>query len=197
MHWWSEEEKEYLRQHYPIHSQRQLLELFNEHFNVAIGMSQLIGALKRYDIKSGRTGHFEKNQTAWNKGMKGINFGGENGKKTQFKKGNTPHNYKPVGTEIVNDEDYLVVKIGDPNIWRFKHLLIWEEENGPIPDGHAVIFGDGNRRNFDLDNLLLVSRKQLLMLNRHNLIRDNVELTKTGIIVADIYSKMAERKKAK
>jgi hypothetical protein len=197
MHWWSEEEKEYLRQHYPIHSQPQLLNMFNDHFNVAIGVSQLKGALKRYDIKSGRTGRFEENRAAWNKGMNGINFGGVNGEKTQFKKGNRPHNYLPVGTERVNGDGYVDIKIEDPNKWRAKHILIWEEANGPLPKGHAVIFGDKNRRNFDLENLILVTRSQLARLNQKHLIANNAELTKTGLIIADIYSKIGERKKAK
>lgn len=46
----------------------------------------------------------------------------------------------------------------------------------------------------DIDNLILVSRKQLLILNNNNLIKNDVELTKTGIIIADIYSKINERK---
>jgi hypothetical protein len=45
--------------------------------------------------------------------------------------------------------------------WRPKHHLVWESHHGqPIPKGHAVIFGDGNNRNFDPDNLILVSRAQ-------------------------------------
>ena len=197
MHWWSEEEKEYLRQHYPNHSQPQLLDMFNERFNVPIELSQLKGALKRYDIKSGRTGRFEEKQEAWNKGMKGISFGGVNGEKTQFKKGNRPHNHLPVGTERVNGDDYVDIKVADPNKWKGKHIVAWEEANGTVPKGHAIIFGDGNRRNFDLENLILVTRSQLAWLNKKHLIADNAELTKTGLIIADIYSKIGERKKAK
>lgn len=196
MHWWNAEEIEYLRQHYPNHPQKELLEMFNEHFNVAIGDKQLVGALKRYNITSGRTGRFEKDQPAWNKNMKGVNFGGENGKKTQFKAGNKPLNYRPVGSERINVDGYIEVKVADPNKWKLKQRVVWEEANGPIPKGHAILFGDGNSLNVSIDNLILVSRKQLATLNKHNLIQDHVELTKAGIIVADIYLKIGERKKA-
>jgi hypothetical protein len=125
--------------------------------------------------------------------MKGLQIGGE---ETQFKKGNRPHNYKPVGTERVNGEGYVDVKIADPNKWRSKHILIWEKENGPVPKGHVIIFGDGNRLNLELDNLILVSRKQLAILNKNNLIQKDADLTRTGIIVADIYRKINEQKKA-
>jgi hypothetical protein len=125
--------------------------------------------------------------------MKGLQIGGE---ETQFKKGNRPHNYKPVGTERVNGEGYVDVKVADPNKWRSKHILIWEKENGPVPKGHVIIFGDGNRLNLELDNLILVSRKQLAILNKNNLIQKDADLTRTGIIVADIYRKINEQKKA-
>jgi hypothetical protein len=184
----------YLRQHYPNHLQRQLLDMFNEHFNVAIGMKQLTGALKRYDIKSGRTGRFERGQTAWNKGLKGLQLGG---KETQFKKGNIPVNYRPVGSERISKDGYIEIKVADPRTWRLKHNVIWEEAYGKVPKGHCIIFLDGNKQNLDITNMQLITRGQLARLNQKHLISDNAELTKTGIIIADIYNKIGERKKKK
>lgn len=117
------------------------------------------------------------------------------GEGTQFKKGNKPHNYVPVGSERVNADGYVDIKIAEPNRWRGKHLIVWEQHNGrPVPKGHAVIFGDRNRRNFDPDNLVLVSRSQLATMNKMNLIRDDADLTRTGVILADIYQKISQRK---
>ncbi|MHB8308668.1 MAG: HNH endonuclease signature motif containing protein, partial [Candidatus Desulforudaceae bacterium] len=119
------------------------------------------------------------------------------GKETQFKPGRLPHNYKPVGTERVNADGYVDIKIQDGNAqknWKGKHLVVWEERHGPVPKGHAVIFGDGNRRNFEPSNLILVSRQQLAVLNKKNLIQNSAELTKTGIIIADIFRKISDRK---
>jgi hypothetical protein len=45
--------------------------------------------------------------------------------------------------------------------------------------------------------LQLVTRSQLVRLNQNNLIRDNAELTKTGIIIVDIYGKIGERERRK
>jgi len=64
-----------------------------------------------------------------------------------------------------------------------------------VPPGHAIVFGDGNKRNFDLGNLLLVSRAQLARINQRGLIQDDAELTKTGILIADVYNKIGERKR--
>ncbi|MHB8182844.1 MAG: HNH endonuclease signature motif containing protein, partial [Candidatus Desulforudaceae bacterium] len=105
---------------------------------------------------------------------------------------------KPVGTERVNADGYVDIKIQDGKAqknWRGKHLLTWEEHHGrPVPPGHAVIFGDRNRRNFNPDNLILVSRKQLAIMNKNNLIQGNAELTRTGIIIADVLKKIGDRK---
>lgn len=193
LHLWSEEEKEFLRQHYPNHSQKELLKMFNKYFNVAVSHTQLIGALKRYGIKSGRTGHFTKGHKSWNTGKKGLKTGGE---VTQFKKGHKPWNYKPVGTERVNGEGYVDVKVADPNVWKAKHRIIWEEANGQIPEDHVLIFADGNRLNVNIENLILISRKQLSIMNINNLIKKDAELTKTGVIIASIYDKIHEIQKA-
>ncbi|WP_436702547.1 HNH endonuclease signature motif containing protein [Bacillus cereus] len=53
--------------------------------------------------------------------------------------------------------------------------MLWEEENGPIPKGYVIIFGDGNRRNFQQDNLILVSKSQLAILNKNQLIQNDAD----------------------
>jgi hypothetical protein len=74
---------------------------------------------------------------------------------------------------------------------------IWEQAHGPIPKGQCLIFLDGNNRNVSLDNLQPVTRKQLVRLNQSKLISDDAELTKTGVIIADILSKIGDLKKSK
>ena len=142
-------------------------------------------------LDSGLNGHFQPKHTPFNKGQKGL--GGW--EPTQFKKGSRPANYKPVGTERVNGDDYVDIKVLDPNKWKGKHVIIWEAHNGPVPIGFVILFGDSDRRNFDINNLLLVSRKQLVMLNKKRLIQSDADLTRTGIIVADIYQKLSDRKR--
>ena len=57
---------------------------------------------------------------------------------------------------------------------------------GNIPTGYKVIFADKNKRNFDIENLLLVSDNQALIMNTKNLRFENIELTKTGVLVAKL-----------
>lgn len=194
-HKWTNEEKEYLKQIVQGHHYIEIQELINKKFNLNLTVGQINAAIGRYKLNTGFTGQFKKGHTPNNKGTKGIIY--EGCKNTWFKKGNIPQNHRPLGSERVDEDGYVYVKIAEPNTWRLKHQVVWEKHNGKIPKGYAVIFGDRDRSNFDIDNLILVSRKQLLLLNRYKLIQNNADLTRTGVIIADIYSKISERKNGK
>lgn len=191
MNKYSKEIKAFIQDNHKGVGPKRMAELLNKTFGTSYAHSQIKSYYANNNINSGLTGHFPKGNIPFNKG---TNIGGW--EPTQFKKGNRPFNYKPVGTERVNGDGYVDIKIADPNKWRGKHILTWEEHNGPLPKGHVIIFGDRNNRNFDINNLLCISRQQLLVLNRNNLIQNNAEHTKTAVLVADINIKLNERKKA-
>lgn len=173
----------------------ELTKRFNNHFKTNIATSQIKALKAREHINSGLDGHFPKGNIPFNKGIKGVCAKGC--EKTWFKKGIEPINHRPLGSERVDVDGYTLVKIAEPNEWRLKHQVVWEKENGPIPKGYAVIFGDRDRSNFDINNLILVSRQQLLILNRNKLIQNDADLTRTGVIIADVYKKISERKSKK
>lgn len=189
-HKYTREETEFIINNQKGIGNSELTQMFNTYFNLNLKVSQVMAFKKNHKLSSGLDGYFVKGYIPFNKGKKGI--GGW--KPTQFKKGNRPHNHMPVGSKRVNSDDYIDIKIADPNKWRAKHILVWEEHNGPVPKGYAVIFGDGDNRNFEPDNLILVSRKQLLILNKNKLIQNDADLTRTAVIIADIYQKISDRK---
>ena len=194
MHSYNEEEINYLREISFGRSSREITDMFNNKFGLSIGEKTISSTRKRYGITTGRTGQFKKGQDTWNKGVKGYMGANE----TSFKKGNVPPNRVPVGTERLSKDNYIEVKIQDGKLnknWKFKHVLIWEKQNGSLPQGHVVLFGDGNKENLDINNLICISRKQLVILNKNNLIQSDVELTKIGINIADVKLKIGERKR--
>lgn len=80
---------------------------------------------------------------------------------------------KPVGYERVSKDGYIVVKVADEadramskDNWRLKQVWVWEQHNGPLPEGHVVYFADGDNRNFDPDNLVAVPRRAVGLLAR-------------------------------
>lgn len=106
-----------------------------------------------------------------------------------------PTNFKPVGSERINAKGYVEVKVRNPNTWKLKHRVVWEQANGKIPKGHRILFADGNRLNMAPDNLLLVSRGELAVMNHFRLISAHKDLTKVGKSVAEIKLLLAARRK--
>lgn len=200
----TEEQHQFLLNNYIGIGNKELTEKINNHFNSNFKVQQIKGYKSNHHLNSGLTGRFEKGQISWNKGKTWNDFMSEQGKinssRTCFKKGNTPKNSDPVGTEKWksshknrDDEGFLYVKVQDKKgrfNWKQKHRIIWEENYGPIPKGYKVIFKDGDRHNFELDNLAIVSNSQMLILNRNNLIYDDKELTESGIVLSKYIDKV-------
>ena len=184
-HRWTDEEKEYLASIVKGKTYKELLELMNEKFDYEFSSQQIESALRRYNLKTGNTGQFKKYQEPWNKGLKG--YIGAN--KTSFKKGTIPPNYKPVGTERFAKDGYIEVKVKDPNVWELKHRYIYKKHYGEIPNGYNVIFADKNISNFDIDNLILVSKAEMLILNKNKLIFEDKDFTKVGVNIAKLINK--------
>ena len=193
IHKYTQEEKEFLREFVPEHSYKEIQQAFIDKFKWDITLWQIKNSIKRYHLNTGRTGRFEKGHIPCNKGRKGIRA--EGSKKTWFQKGNIPKNYKPIGSERVNVNGYIEVKIADPNKWKQKHRVIWEQENGKIPRGYAVIFKDGDKLNIDIDNLMLVSRKVLAAMNKSGLCKSGYR--ETAALIAELNIKVGEKKKGK
>lgn len=194
-------ERDFLRKSIPGRAPEETAELFNATFKPTVYREKTVTAAQvrtfsnNNKIPNGRDTRFKKGQAAHNKGKSMPSRGRM--AQTQFKKGNRPHNYKPVGSTRINVDGYTEIKVSDPKKWRCLHCVLWEAAHGPIPRGHVVIFGDGNKQNITLENLILVTRAQLVRMNQNNLIGASPEITKSGILVADLIHKLAERKRKK
>ena len=191
-HIWSDEEKQYLAEITPGRGYKEIQSMMSCKFGFDYTHHQIKGAITRNKLNTGRTGRFEKGHATWNKGTKGLTKANV----TSFKKGQKPHNYKPLGSERITKDGYCEIKVSDTGRrWIPKHVLIYEKHHGKVPKGSAVIFLDGDKRNFDIDNLYLVTRSQLAMLNKNSLIQKDAELTKTAINVVDLMKKISAMEK--
>jgi hypothetical protein len=174
-----------------------MLDLFNEHFCLRgkkkLTVVQMKGVLQRHNLCNGLPRYFQPGHIPHNKGVKGFCTPGL--ERSQYKPGNIPFVRKPIGAERRNGYGYVEVKIAHPNMWKSKHAVIWEKANGPVPKGKIIIFADGNKMNFDLENLLMISRGELATMNRNSLIYNNTVFTKAGKLVADIKMLTNKRKR--
>jgi hypothetical protein len=145
---------------------------FAEHFGRDVSAGALHALRKRKGWKTGRTGCFAKGHTPFNKGKRcpeGKGGRHPNARRTQFRKGNEPHNTHYLGHERVDAHDgYIYISIaetnphtGYPRRYVLKHKYLWELKNGPVPEGHALKCLDGNRQNTAPSNWEAVPRAML------------------------------------
>ena len=180
---YTDEMKQFILDNYKGRYNQELADLFNQKFNTNI-TSRMIKSYKANNkLNSGLTVKFRKGQTPHNKGKKIPKEVYEKVKHTMFAKGNVPPNHRPVGSERISKDGYIEVKVAEPNKWRLKQRVVYEEAKGKIPEGCTIIFLDGNKRNFDIDNLRCITRTELLYLNCNGLNNSN-EITETGILMA-------------
>jgi hypothetical protein len=186
--------RDFIAEHNWGKSAAEMTELINATFGTAYTVGQIKNYRSRNHLDSGLTGYFEKGHTPYNKGVKRGNiYPGMMA--TQFKKGGVPPNHRPVGSERVNVDGYLERKVAEPKTWRMVHVINWEAVNGPVPEGHVVIFKNGDKTNTDVSNLLLVTRAELARMNQKGLISANPEQTEVGQNIARLILATAKRKK--
>src|SRR5690606_35095265 len=162
--------------------------------------------------KTGRTGQFEKGQEPPNKGKRcpeGKGGRHPNARRTQFKKGQLPHNAQYLGHERVSKDGYVEISVAETNPhtgysrrYVLKHRHEWEKVNGPIPEGHALKCLDGNKQNTDPSNWKLITRGVLARLNggrfRQSLAYDDAEpeVKPAVMALAELKHELYERRKA-
>ncbi len=190
---WTEIELAILRQHYPTTKAadmvpmlpgRNISQICNKAWNIGVKKSpETIAEMSRIAMLNpdhpGKKQQFKKGLTPWNKG-KPFDSGGRS-VETRFKKGQKPHTWNPIGHERITKDGYLERKMEDTGVTRHDykpvHHLIWIEAGNSIPPGHALIFRNGNKLDFSLENLELVSRAELMRRNSvHRLPKELAEL---------------------
>jgi len=187
----------FLREGYKHFPLAELTAEFNKYFKTDKKVGQIRAATRNHKMLSGRTGQFRSGAAPWNTGTKGAT----SSNRTSFKKGQAPVNQKPLGHErICTKDDYVLIKVaeknpytGAPTRYRHKHVVIWEQQNGPVPKGYVVSFFDGNKRNFSPENLKLIDRSHLCRYNKNRVNDLPPSLIPAMKTVVDLKLKVHER----
>lgn len=136
-----------------------------------VSLSNIAALCKRRGWRAGRTGRFAPGCVPHNAGRKGFCApGSEKGWfRAGERRGAAARLWQPVGTERLTADGYVERKVNDDlparRRWRAVHLIRWVEQNGPLPEGHALKCLDGNRANTDPANWICVPRAVLPRLN--------------------------------
>ncbi|MEM0953332.1 MAG: HNH endonuclease signature motif containing protein [Pseudomonadota bacterium] len=201
----TQEQADFVAQAWRNHTAAEVARLVNAKFGLSIREGQIRTFVKNHDMKNGRDTRFKPGHVPANKGRKGYSPGGRS-VETQFKRGHRPANTKDgfFHERICSKNGYILIKVPEINPYtgtfgwyRAKHRWIWEAEVGPIPDGHAVVFLDGDQTNCDIENLRCVPRGVLTRFNKMQMGELQGEERKAAWLTAEVihFSHALEREK--
>ena len=182
----------------------QIADLVNKRYGAGTIDAVRVRAFKKnHGIVSNLNARFKKGCVPYNKGKKQEEYMSpeaiERTRPTRLQPGHPAHNRVPVGTISKNKYGYLLIKTkaegSQWDRWEFLHRVIWEEHNGPIPDGMMVSFKNGDKEDLDIDNLMLISNAENLELHRSQLRFTERELTETGLTLVKLKIKTRERRR--
>jgi len=170
---WTKDEIDILSRMYPDHFAKEIAEILGRGVSSIHCMAGKLG-LKCTEEKIRRSGLISCNHphcvaARYNKGHipdnKGKKMSPEIYAKLQqsmFKVGHRPFNHREIGSERINKDGYIEIKVAEPSKWRCKHRVIWEQHNGEIPKGFNVQFKNHNPLDCRIENLYLISRAEQL-----------------------------------
>lgn len=176
---------DFLKRYVPGHSELETKRAFMQKFGILLTPGNLGNRKTKLGLKSGtKGGQFPKGLVPWNKGRKMADDVYARCKPTMFAKGIVPPNYRPEGSTRISRDGYLEIKIADPNKWQLMQRYVWERSNNrKLSRNECIIFLDGNRLNFDPDNLQCVTRAELARINQNHRLTDNAEVSKAGVCI--------------
>lgn len=151
-------------------SAKEVASMVNKKFGLSVNADQIRYWRYRTQVDSGRRvlGRFHKGHIPHNKGKK---YPDMERTSSMFKKGHKPHHSYPIGYEKISFHGNSVVKQPDGS-WRSKAKIMYEQYHGvTVPDEDYVIALDGNRLNLEKDNLIHVTKAELLGINQHDVLR--------------------------
>lgn len=180
-HHYTEEERMFLKEHSPCFTRTGLTDAFNETFGLKQSVQSIKSICSTLGYKCSNDGKFKKGQSSWCRGIGKEEWLShlsdeklKNMQRGQYGHGRERDRGYPIGHELWRN-GYIMVKVNDDKDvpanqrWIQKHNLLWEQfHKKKVPEGCIVIFKDGDRTNFHMDNLLLISRSQSSVLAKWN-----------------------------
>lgn len=161
----TEEQKAFIEEYYPHHSVAETAKAFNEKF----GTDKQKYTMRNYARKHGLV--VDEEVVTKSK------------RSPHCKDGSSKRAERDIGS-VRFDGRYWVVKTKDG--WKPCHKAVWEEHHRDVKDGHAIIFLDGDRNNYAIENLAEIPIEYLGMLEKNDLRSSHPVLTKAGIAWCDL-----------
>lgn len=199
---WTPDKVEWFRGFVPGHEEHEISAEHERIYGTPLSKNQINNAKCQFNVRSGTSGgSFKKGNVPWVKGRKWDEWmppeKQELVRSKHFKKGGA-FNWSeiiPVGTERVRTTGYTDVKVADrPSViggrdnWQPKQRVVYEQHHGPIPEGWNVVFADGDKTNFDPENLVAAPRGLLGIMHKQNIPHCDRESFEVAVNIAKLIS---------
>ncbi len=192
------QEDQFLRDHYLTVPAKRMAKMLGRSEGTARQRMKVLGIVVPPEIveQFRRASQIKPGNVPHNKGKKMSDELRAKVAHTWFQKGLLPHNTAKADGEITIRKDngtgipyrYIRLSLGN---WELLHRHIWRQHNGEIPDGHIVVFKDGDQSNCDISNLELITLKDNM---RRNTIHRYPEELHTTIRLISKIKKIAHEK---
>lgn len=199
---YTQEQENFLKTHYYGISRQELADMFNAEF----GTNKSIGAIKSWcnnrGLNCGSDGKFKNGHTSWQTGLMGNDYRSHFTEET-FKKSVSciiPKRKYEIGDTFYKSGEFYVLVSTDSKIpiekrGILKRRYVYEKAYGKIPKQHIIIQLDGDKSNFDLDNLYCIPQKYVPLMNKNHWYTDSREHTLSAIKWCELYYALKENKK--
>lgn len=175
---YNQEQQDYLRQLFNDGKKhKEITQAFNDRFGTNLSIHNIFYALHWFGLY--RSPCFKNTKAYGNKNRwKGV---------------------KPLGSERLDKDGYILVKVGFPRVEKRKHILVWEQVYGKIDTKKEVIvFLDGNKQNCELSNLHKMDRRLIGVYAKIVGCKDMTpDMRRLAIETANLWVKASDKKSIK
>ena len=200
----TDEQIKWVKENYKGIQNKELTEMLNKKFNTNFTEQQIESLKGKFGLNSGLWHKYSEEENQWIidncKGFTYDQLTKEFNKK--FKTNLTKkrmlnkivklnrakdvlRTWAPKGAEKLRPDGYIYIKVANDE-WVPKHRYIYEQHYGKIPEGCIVMFLDGDKTNFELDNLCLVERKIQLLASSRGLLTTDKEINETALLLSEL-----------
>ena len=195
VHKWTESQLNYLYNETKGLTAREIQEHLNKTYNLNLTLHHIRGKLVRCNIKPRENQKGVKLGTPSKLKGRKKEYISEKQRATMFKKGN--FNGLPVGAERVGKDGYTYVKIAQPNKWKLKARIIWEQyHQREVPKNCQLVYLDRDRQNLDINNLDIAEKGVILTAINKGIYTNEAEINRTVINLVELERKIKKYSKS-
>ncbi|UDM70695.1 HNH endonuclease signature motif containing protein [Vagococcus fluvialis] len=162
---YTKEQIDFMRENYSGKTNRELADLVNKKFGTTYTANQIKNCKRNRKITS-------------------------DSYESKLFKGDKPSNVKKIGSERLQKDGYVYVKVSEGERWITKHKYLFEKHVRKLNKGEIVIFLNGDKTDFSIDNLAAVTRGELAQLNKLGYIQSDREFAIAGLNIIRIKDRL-------